>query len=104
MGRCVLFEVGNIKLVVSEFRGIGGTHPDIYRSVGVEPSEAKIIVVKTYFNYPNFVPMIKEAYMADCSGLSGWDLRQFEWKSAPRPLYPLDEISDWHANGYLKEA
>ena len=104
MGRCVLFEVGNIKLVVSEFRGIGGTHPDIYRSFGVEPSEAKIIVVKTYFNYPNFVPMIKEAYMADCSGLSGWDLRQFEWKSAPRPLYPLDEISDWHANGYLKEA
>jgi microcystin degradation protein MlrC len=104
MGRSVLLEVGSIKLVVSEFRGIGGTHPDIYRHFGVEPSEARIIVVKTYFNYPDFAPMIKGAYMADCPGLSGWDLRQFEWKNAPRPLYPLDEMSGWQATGYLKEA
>ena len=97
MGRTVILEVGSIILLVSEFRGIGGTHPDIYRRFGIEPAEAKIIIVKTYFHYQNYSSMLKDAYMVDCPGLSGWDLRTFEWKKIPRPIYPIDDIKEWEA-------
>ena len=56
MGRCALLEVGNVRVVVSENRGIGGTNPDIYRRFGIEPAQAKMIVVKTYFNLPDVCP------------------------------------------------
>ena len=97
MGRTIILEVGSIKLIVSEFRGIGGTHPDIYRRFGIDPAEAKIIVVKTYFHYQNYSSMLKGAYMVDCPGLSGWDLRTFEWKKIPRPIYPIDDLEEWEA-------
>jgi microcystin degradation protein MlrC len=95
MGRSALLEVGSIKLVVSEFTGNGGTHPDIYRRFGIEPADAQIIVAKTYFYYENFASMVKGVYMADCPGLSGWDLRRFPWAKATRPLYPLDGDMEW---------
>jgi microcystin degradation protein MlrC len=104
MGKTVLFECGNIKLLVSESGGAGGTDPEIYRKLGVEPAQAKIIVVKTYYHYQHYRSMMNGAIMVDGRGLSSWDLRQFEWKNVPRPLYPLDKISDWQATGYLKEA
>ena len=98
MGRTVILEVGCIKLLVSEHRGIGGTHPDIYRRFGIEPAEAQIIVVKTYFHYENYRSMLQGTYMVDCPGLSGWDLRTFGWKKIPRPIYPIDDIEEWKAS------
>jgi microcystin degradation protein MlrC len=95
MGRSVLLQVGSISLVVSEFRGIGGVHPDIYHRFGVDPAEARIIVVKTYFHYEDFAPLYTDAYRADCPGLSGWDLPTFPWVHATRPIYPLDEGVEW---------
>lgn len=98
MGRTVILEVGSIILIVSEFRGIGGTHPDIYRRFGIEPAAAKIIVVKTYFHYQNYSSMLQDAYLVDCPGLSGWDLRTFEWEKIPRPIFPVDDIKEWEAS------
>lgn len=97
MGRCAILEIGSIILFVSEFGGIGGTHPDMYKFFGLDPAEAKAIIVKTYYHYQNFSSILKDAYMVDSPGLSHWDLRQFEWKNIPRPVYPLDELSDWSA-------
>jgi microcystin degradation protein MlrC len=99
MGRTVLLEVRSIKIIVSENRGIGGIHPDIYKHFGIDPSDAKIIIVKTYFHYHYFDPILKEVYKVDCPGVSGWDLRKYNWIKAPRPLYPLDELLEWLATG-----
>lgn len=98
MGRTVLLQIGSIKLVVSEQAGIGGTDPEIYRSFGVEPAEAQIVVVKTYYHYQPFRALMKDTFMIDYPGLSTWDLRLFPWERAPRPLYPLDEVPVWEAN------
>jgi microcystin degradation protein MlrC len=97
LGRCAILEIGSIILFVSESGGIGGTHPDMYKFFGLDPAEAKVIIVKTYYHYQNFRSIMKDAYMVDCPGLSQWDLRQFEWKNIPRPIYPLDELSHWSA-------
>jgi microcystin degradation protein MlrC len=97
MGKTIIFECGNIKLLVSEFGGAGGTDPEIYRQMGIEPAEAKIIVVKTYYHYHHYRSFMKGVTMVDGVGLSGWDLRKYSWINVPRPIYPLDEIQEWKA-------
>ena len=94
-GRSALLEIDDIRLLVTEFRGDGGTSPESYRRFGVEPSEARIIVVKTYFHYQEFASILKAVHVADCLGLSGWNLKRFPWVHATRPLYPIDDDVAW---------
>ena len=97
MGRSVLLEIGNVKLVVSEYRGVGGIQPDMYRYFGLDPVKAKMIVVKTTGNFQYYKSMMKGVITVDTKGISGWDLRTFTFEKVPRPLFPLDDIEEWHA-------
>jgi len=101
----VILEVGSIKLLVSERRITSGRHPDIYRHFGIEPAEAKIIVMKTGIEFGYYEPMVKKVIRVDCPGYTQADLTKFEWKRAPRPIYPLDKdtMSDWQANPKVKQ-
>ena len=97
MGRTVLLEAGSIKLLVSERRGVGGTHPAVYRPFGIDPAEAKMVVVKTASNWHAYAEMMSEVIRVDSPGFTQSHLERFEWVRAPRPLYGLDELPDWKA-------
>ena len=96
MGRAVLLEVGSIKLVVSEYRGIGGNHPIVYQHFGLDPGQAKMIVVKTAGNWQYFQEWISEVIRVDTPGATMSHLEDFDWRRIPRPIYPLDDL-DWSA-------
>ena len=97
MGRTALLEVGTIKLVVSEYRGVGGNHPVVYRRFGVEPAEAKMAVLKTASNFQYYRSMTSEVFRVDSPGVTTSHLDQLGWIRLPRPIYPLDEVIDWSA-------
>jgi len=97
MGRTVLLEAGSIKLLVSELRGVGGTHPAVYRPFGIDPGEAKVVVVKTASNWHAYAEMMSEVIRVDSPGFTQSHLERLEWRRAPRPLYGLDELPDWKA-------
>ena len=97
MGRAVLLEVGSIKLVVSEQRGIGGNHPIVYRHFGVEPAEAKMVVLKTASNFQYYSSMTSELVRVDSPGMTQSHLERFDWVNLPRPTYPLDDLREWKA-------
>jgi len=97
MGRAALLEIGNVKLLVSEYRGVGGIQPEMYRYFGLDPAKARIIVVKTTGNFQYYTSMMKGVIAVDTKGISGWDLKSFKFKKVPRPLFPLDDIGEWHA-------
>jgi microcystin degradation protein MlrC len=97
MGRSALLEVGPIKLVVSEFRGVGGNHPVVYRRFGIEPAEAKMVVLKTASNFQYYADLTSEVIRADTPGLTMSHLEQLPWRNLPRPIYPLDELPEWRA-------
>jgi len=101
----VILEVGSIKLLISEGRITSGRHPDVYRHFGIEPAEAKIIVMKTGTNFQYYESMTKEIIRVDCPGYGQGDLTKFEWKRAPRPIYPMDKntMGDWQADPKVKE-
>ena len=95
MGRTVALDTGDVKLVLSEQVG-AGHDPMVYRHLGLEPTEAKIVVVKTPVGFRlAYSSISKAAILADCPGLSPSDLRTLDWSKAPRPLFPLDDLSEW---------
>lgn len=97
MGRTALLEVGAIKLVVSEHRGVGGNHPVVYRRFGIEPAEAKMVVLKTASNFQYYADLTSEVIRADTPGLTMSHLEQLPWRKLPRPIYPMDEVPEWRA-------
>ena len=96
MGRAVLLEAGSVKLMVSEYRGIGGNHPIVYQHFGLDPSQAKMIVVKTSSNWQYFQEWISEVVRVDTPGATMSALEKLNWERIPRPIYPLDDFA-WSA-------
>jgi microcystin degradation protein MlrC len=93
MGRAAVLESGNIYILLSELSS-PNVEPDIYRSVGLNPEEAKIVLVKCAYNFREYYePMAKEMIVVDSPGVTWQDLRARanEFQVAPRPLFPLDD-------------
>ena len=97
MGKRALLEIDNVRLVVTENVGIAGNHPIVYRSLGIEPANAKIAVIKTASNFQYYADMTSEVIRADSFGHTMSQLEKFNWQHLPRPIYPLDELPTWHA-------
>jgi microcystin degradation protein MlrC len=97
MGRRALLEIDNVRLVVTENVGIAGNHPIVYRSFGLEPADAKIVVIKTASNFQYYADITSEVIRVDSFGHTMSQIEQFNWQHLPRPIYPLDEIASWQA-------
>lgn len=95
MGRSVLLKSGHIYVVVTSLRAIGGNHPVVYRHMGLEPADAKMLVVKTASNWQYYSDMTSEVIRVDTPGATMSNMHAFNWKQLPRPMYPLDDLKDW---------
>ena len=91
MGRSVLIKVGTIYIVVTQERGVGGNHPIVYNHFGLDPSSAKMIVLKTASNWQYYKDMISEIIRVDTPGATMSQVNNFVWENIPRPIFPLDE-------------
>ena len=94
LGRAVLLEIGAIRLVLNQERGIGGNHPAVYEHFGIDVGEAHMVVLKTASNWQYYNEWISEVVRVDTPGGTTSHLEDLPWKHLPRPIYPLDEISD----------
>ena len=95
MGRTVLFEIGSIKLVISEYPG-PSHEPNVYRHLGLDPEKAKIVVVKTPVGFRvAYKSISKNAIIADTPGLSTPHLEVLPYSRIPRPIFPFDPIENW---------
>jgi microcystin degradation protein MlrC len=97
MGKRALLAIGNVRVVVTENLGVGGNHPSVYRSFGIEPATAKIAVLKTASNFQFYSDMTSEVIRVDSVGPTMSHLEQFNWQNLPRPIYPFDDLREWRA-------
>jgi microcystin degradation protein MlrC len=98
IGVAVLFEVGPVTLMITEKRGVAGNVPDVYRAMGIEPADYKMAVLKTASNFQYFAAISPETVRADTSGPGQSDVYSLPWQRLPRPIYPLEPITDWRAH------
>lgn len=98
MGRVVVFDVGPVTLLISELRGVAGNVPGVYEAFGVDLADYKMAVLKTASNFQYFAPISSEVIRADTRGPGQSDVFTLPWARIPRPVYPLETISDWRAH------
>lgn len=97
MGKTALLSAGPIQIVVSEQVGVGGNHPIVYRRFGLEPAQAKMVVLKTASNFQYYSEFAGEILRVDTVGPTMSHLEQFPWRKLPRPIYPFDPLPAWSA-------
>jgi microcystin degradation protein MlrC len=95
MGTTVLFQVGPVTMLVSEYRGVAGNLPDVYEFMGLDLSKYKMAVLKTASNFQYFKALSSQVIRVDTSGPGQSDVFTLPWARIPRPVYPLDPIDDW---------
>ena len=97
MGHAVVVEAGNVTVLVTETSGVGGIHPGVYRHLGVEPADYKMIVMKTASNFQYMREITTEFVRVATPGPTQSDVHSLPWSRIPRPMYPLDAVEDWRA-------
>jgi microcystin degradation protein MlrC len=91
IGKAVVLEVGKIQILLTENRYLGHD-PELFRFMGLEPKDAKIVVVKSPVGFrASYEPFAKAIFILDTPGASPSNLKMLEFRRARRPLFPLDE-------------
>ncbi len=94
-GRIICLALDNVRFALTE-RVIFGPQPSLFRRIGIDPFEAKVVTLKTGVGFKKaYGPVAKSVFRADCPGAEAYDLRRYEFKRVPRPMYPLDQDFKW---------
>lgn len=97
MGQAVILEAGNVTMLVTETSGVGGIHPGVYRHLGVEPADYKMIVMKTASNFQYMRDITTDFVRVATPGPTQSDVHSLPWTRIPRPMFPLDAVEDWRS-------
>jgi microcystin degradation protein MlrC len=96
-GCTAVLRCGQVFIVVME-RPVFQWEAELYRSVGLEPRDAQIVVVKSPAAFrASYGPFAAEILIVEAAGVCSPLLRSYPFRRVRRPLYPLDEFDDWRA-------
>lgn len=92
MGRTVVLDCNGIEVMLTEQRKQPRDLQQ-FRSVGIEPSEKQIIVLKATVHFrATFSPFVQKIIEVDTPGATTVDLKRLPFKKIRRPIFPLDDI------------
>jgi microcystin degradation protein MlrC len=95
LGAAVVVDVGSVTVLVTERPGVGGIHPGVYRALGIEPAEYKMIVMKTASNFQYMRDITTTFVRVATPGPTQSDVLSLPWSRIPRPMFPLDALESW---------
>jgi microcystin degradation protein MlrC len=94
-GRTAVFDIGQVALVVME-RAVIQWDPELYRSLGLEPADARIVIVKSPAAFrAAYEPLAAEVAVLDAPGVCSPNLRALPFVRVRRPIFPLDDLTTW---------
>ena len=95
MGRTVVLHVDDegrdLAVIVSE-RRVPPIGPEMFRSVGIEPSQLRLVAVKTRGHYWRPYPFVREIVEVETPGLAPSNLASLPYRRLRRPKFPLDPV------------
>lgn len=95
MGRSVVLQIGKISLLIGERATFMGD-PSMYRSMGLEPTEVDIVLVKSANQFrADYEGISNNIYILDTPGCSPTNLKRLNYSKIERPLYPFDDHFNW---------
>lgn len=91
MGRAVVVQMGGISLLLTE-RAVFTGDPAMYRSMGLEPTEVDLVMVKSACQFRSSYEKLSEhIYILDTPGASTANLQSLPYVNIARPMYPWDQ-------------
>jgi microcystin degradation protein MlrC len=93
MGKTAVLAVGNVDIVVIS-RHIEPFDPGCFRSLGIEPTARRYLMLKSRIHYRvGFKPLVKA--VVECAGLGVCtsDYSEVTFENVRRPIFPLDGIN-----------
>jgi microcystin degradation protein MlrC len=91
IGDCAAVRVGGVDVVLISKR-TQATGLELFRNVGIEPTEKKIVVVKSTNHFmAAYGPIAKKVIYVDSSGPLKRDPAKVPYTKAERPIWPLDK-------------
>ena len=99
MGTTALLDIDGISVIVTEQR-IQALDLSLFRSVGIEPTMMRAIVVKSSVHFrAAFAPIAAEIIDVDTPGISSPHLERFSFTHVRRPIWPLDPAAAFDTGG-----
>lgn len=90
LGRCACLKVDGLEILIVSER-IQMLDQNIFRTVGIEPKEKRVLVVKSQQHFKAaFEPIAHNIIVTDAGGLSTPNFMNREYKNIRHPIYPLD--------------
>lgn len=101
MGRTAVVDTGKVEIVVisrhNEPFDLG-----VFRSVGIEPTERKFLMLKSRIHYrAGFAPIARHTIACDGVGVTSSDNHLFTFEKVRRPIYPLDAETEPGSSGRI---
>ena len=100
MGTTAILSVGSVDIIIVS-RHVEPTDPECFRSLGIEPTEKKYLMLKSRIHYRvGFRDIAKEVIECAGVGVCTSDYDQINFQSVRRPIFPLDQTieganEDW---------
>lgn len=90
MGRSAVLDTGKVQIVVCS-RNTEPFDLGCFRSVGIEPTRKKYLILKSRIHYrADFRAIARHELPCDGVGVTSSDNSLFEFKKVRRPIFPLD--------------
>jgi microcystin degradation protein MlrC len=97
MGRSAVLRHGNVRIVVTSRTGPHFA-PDLFRSAGLDPFSAAVLVAKSPCGFrAAYEGRAKQIMVVRAPGCAPADFWRYEYRRIPRPLWPWDEMEEWSA-------
>lgn len=91
VGRTAVINMNGIDIIVCERRH-QPWDPEIFRMVGIQPEDKKIIVVKSSMHYrAAYTELVESIIEVDAPGLTSTNFSHFTYHNLTRPIFPLDQ-------------
>jgi microcystin degradation protein MlrC len=91
-GTTAVVDCDGIEVILTS-RAVLVFEPNHFRSLGIEPTQRKILVCKAEMQHrPGMADIARTFIDADTPGLATQDLRRLPYTKVRRPVFPLDDI------------
>lgn len=94
LGNCAAIRIGGVEVVLIDNR-TQALGLELFRNVGIEPTERKLLVVKSTNHFMGaYGPIAKKVIYVDSDGPLARDYAKIPYTRVNRPIWPLDEKTE----------
>ncbi|WP_214627435.1 M81 family metallopeptidase [Paenibacillus agaridevorans] len=91
MGACAVVAIGTLQVLLMELPVFTGD-PAMYRSAGLEPTEADLVIVKSASQFrQEYEKIASSIYILDTPGASTANLMSLPFRHIPSPIFPFED-------------